>query len=255
MPSSANRRKRTGQTSQQHQSCPSLQKEKEEGWDAQLPLTGTAVYYQFKLSERLSRGHARLIKDGTYTTPYYRVSLHRRDGNRQHQRLRVLASQHPNTFYVAPEFDTIEDFNSAFLSRQVATRSRIIPVAECDDINDGDQHYITFQTGESVWRQHSQTKLHRGSFLGAELETIYRSTERQWQKIDREFAESILERAAGIVMEAAQGEVQPVDRSSLDVLNFSPRKADRTEILLRAAEMLSIGIGVTLVLVGSSQQV
>ena len=46
---------------------PSLQKEKDEGWDARLPLTGTDFFYQFKLSDHLSRGNAAYIADGTYT--------------------------------------------------------------------------------------------------------------------------------------------------------------------------------------------
>ena len=49
---------------------PSLQKEKDEGWDAHLPLTGIDFFYQFKLSDHLSRGNASYIADGTYNAPY-----------------------------------------------------------------------------------------------------------------------------------------------------------------------------------------
>src|SRR5688500_339979 len=70
---------------------PSLQQENEEGWDARLPLHGIDFYYQFKLSEYLMRKNASFMKDGTYTNPYYRISLHRRENNKQHRRLRQLA--------------------------------------------------------------------------------------------------------------------------------------------------------------------
>ena len=48
---------------------PSLQQEQDAGWDAHLPLAGTDFYYQFKLSDYLSRSNALYIADGTYATP------------------------------------------------------------------------------------------------------------------------------------------------------------------------------------------
>jgi hypothetical protein len=60
---------------------PSLQQEKAAGWDAHLPLVGTDYYYQFKLSEYPRRSNAKYISDKTYSGPYYRLSLHRKDGN------------------------------------------------------------------------------------------------------------------------------------------------------------------------------
>jgi hypothetical protein len=43
------------------------------------------------------------------------------------------------SLYVVPEFNTVDDFNAAFLARQITARSRLIPVLDCDDIDDGDQ--------------------------------------------------------------------------------------------------------------------
>jgi hypothetical protein len=40
---------------------------------------------QFKLAECWSRSNATYISDGTYTSPYFRISLHHRDNNRQHR--------------------------------------------------------------------------------------------------------------------------------------------------------------------------
>src|SRR5215813_6718110 len=105
---------------------PSLQQEASKGWDAKLPLTGTDFYYQFKLSEYLSRGNAKYIDDGTYTGPYFRSALHRAKNNRQHQRLREHAQNNPNTYYVAPEVVTLDEFNSAFLGSQLTDRCRMI---------------------------------------------------------------------------------------------------------------------------------
>jgi hypothetical protein len=69
--------------------------------------------------------------------------------NQQHQRLKVHAQANPNTLYVAPEFNTIDEFNAAFLARQITAKSRIIPVADRNDVFDGDQHHITFQNARA----------------------------------------------------------------------------------------------------------
>jgi hypothetical protein len=57
---------------------PNLQQEAGLGYDANLPINGIDYYYQFKLSDYLSRGNATYIKDNTYAGPYYRIALHRR---------------------------------------------------------------------------------------------------------------------------------------------------------------------------------
>ena len=126
---------------------PSLQDENELGWDAHLPLNGTDYYYQFKLSEYLSRRNAKYIVDGTFSGPYYRIWLHRHDGNKQHRLLRTLSQQCPNTYYVAPELNTRSAFDTHFLTGQITEHSRLIPLTECRDINDALQHCICYQNG------------------------------------------------------------------------------------------------------------
>ena len=232
---------------------PSLQKEKDEGWDAHLPLQGVDFYYQFKLSDHLSRGNARYIADGTYSGPYYRLSLHRRDNNRQHQRLRKLIEASPNVFYVAPQFDTIDDFNAAFLSSQITDQSRLIPVSECEDIFDGDQHDITFQLNQSQWLEHSETKRHEVSFIGRDMEKVYGGTRREWKPIDKPFADALFERTAGVVRQVIEREERRATRTALPLLDFNPRGAKRSEVLSRASQIASVVLGATLVIVGTSE--
>lgn len=232
---------------------PSLQQEQEQGWDAHLPLIGTDFYYQFKLSEYLSRSNASFIADGTYTNPYYRLSFHRKDNNRQHRRLREHASQNPNTYYVAPEFNSIDDFNAAFLSQQLTARSRLIPVIDCEDVDDGGQHYITFQAGQAAWLQRSEPRKHHRSFFGRDLERVYRSTEKQWRNIDKQFGEELFERSAAVVRRLVESEDRSIAGLTLPLLDFNPREADRREILLRTSQILSVAVGVTLVLVGTAE--
>src|SRR5689334_5082033 len=65
---------------------PSLKQEEDDPWDANLPTEATDFYYQFKLTDYLSRSNATFIRDGTYNAPYYRFTFHRRNNNQQHRR-------------------------------------------------------------------------------------------------------------------------------------------------------------------------
>jgi hypothetical protein len=235
---------------------PSLQQEHDAGWDAHLPLNGIDFYYQFKLSDYLYRGNANYIHDGTYPGPYYRLALHKKDVNRQHQRLRTLAQTSPHTYYVAPEFNSIDNFNSAFLQHQITQQSRMIPVSECDDINDSAQHYITFRHGQLGWIQHSERKVHETSFTGKDLPALYRTTQQAWRPINQEFAVQLFDKTIALVdrvLEVEKRGDQPVARPAL--LNFDARPRERREVLERTSEILSVLLGVTLVVVGTREPI
>lgn len=232
---------------------PSLQKEKDEGWDARLPVTGTDFFYQFKLSDHLSRGNAAYIADGTYTGPYYRISLHRRHNNLQHRRLRQLAATQQNVYYVAPEFDTLDDFNSAFLSGQIAQRSRLIPVRDCTDFNDDVQHHITFQLNQPGWSEHSERRFHQKSFTGRELEQLYARSRESWKPIDRRFAVALFERVASAAEDEFRRETRHPNAASRTLLSDGNADSGRNDVLLRAAQIASVVFGATLLLVGSRE--
>jgi hypothetical protein len=183
---------------------PSLQQEQYEGWDAQLPLIGSDYYYQFKLSDYLERSNAKFIADGTYTGPYYRIALHRRNWNQQHQRLKIHSTKNPNTFYVAPEFHHINAFNSAFLSKQLLNRSRLIPLTDCKYIADNEQHYMTFRSGENTWKFHSDPETHESSITGERLAGLYQDGRTHFRKVDDKFATDLFLKAS----ESAQAAIE-----------------------------------------------
>jgi hypothetical protein len=232
---------------------PSLQREEQEGWDARLPLDGIDYYYQFKISDYLTRNYAKYIRDGTYQNSYYRFWLHRRNYNQQHRRLRQHCANNPNTYYVAPEFNSIEEFNDGFLSRQLTAKCRIIPLPMCDDISDGDQHCITFQRSDPAWILHSEVRRHEHSYTGAQLEELYRSSSIRWRKIGLDFVGELFERtrefARGIIAEEEPEQRQLVR----PLLDYPHIKHERRDLLFRAADILSATVGVTLVLVGSRE--
>lgn len=232
---------------------PSLRQEQHEGWDAYLPVYGVDYYYQFKLSDYLSRPYATFIKDGTYNSAYYRIALHRKDSNRQHQRLREHSQINPYTYYVAPEFNRIEDFHAAFLASQITSNSRIMPVADCDDIVDGDQHYLTFQEGQVEWNQHSKRKRHEHSFLGRNLEALYRQSSPHWRRIDGPFAQALFEKTSATVRRVLEREEPRSMRAALPLLDFDPQQMETQDVFLRTSQILSVMLGVTLIMVGTSE--
>jgi hypothetical protein len=232
---------------------PSLQQEEEAGWDARLPLNGTDFYYQFKLSDYLSRGNATYIRDGTYGGPYYRIWLHRRNNNRQHRRLRQHCVANPNTFYVAPEFNSIEEFNTRFLARQVTANCRMIPLTLCEDVADDDRHCITFQRSDPAWIFHSEPTRREKSYTGEDIGVLYRGSRNRWRKIDLDYVGGLLERTREIAKEII-AEEEP-GRADLvrPLLDETVEGHGRRDLLLRTADILSATLGVTLVLVGSRE--
>lgn len=232
---------------------PSLQQEQEQGWDAHLPTTATDFYYQFKLTDYLSRSNALFIADGTYATPYYRIALHRKDNSRQHQRLRDHTHANPHTYYVAPEFNSVDDFHAAFLGQQLTGQSRIIPVSDCDDIDDGDQHYITFQSNEVGWIQHSAMKRHAHSFHGREIAKLYSESHNEWREVNKAFAKELFDKTIEISRTVFQREEPKAMEAALPLFDFNPNRAEQREVLIKTSQILSVVLGVTLVLIGTKQ--
>lgn len=239
---------------------PSLKQEEEEGWDAKLPITGTEFYYQFKLSDYLRAGHAKYRRPGPekcYDAPYFRFSLHRHNGNQQHQRLRTLCGTKPNTYYVAPEMPDLEVFNTVFLARQIANASRLIPLAACRDYTDGDQHFITYQQGDAGFLEHSEPSRKEGSARGADIETLYRKTVETWRPLNEGFAHNLFDETRALIERDVRQRERPrtqrdriEDDAVLRILYEQPVRQSRQAFLRRAAELSSLYFGTTLTLVG-----
>jgi len=232
---------------------PNLQQEQEEGWDAHLPLNGTDFYYQFKLSDYLSRSNAKFIADGTYNGPYYRIALHRKNNNQQHQRLRDHAVDNAHTYYVAPEFNTSEHFDTSFLAHQITAGSRLIALSDCDDVFDDAQHHITYQEGVLGHHFHSDSKRRERSYFGRNMEQLYGESRAEWRPLDRNFAENVFERARASILRSRRREDPQLARAALPIMDVLPRQLERNELLRRTSDLLSVFVGVTLVIVGTSE--
>ncbi|PWB55286.1 MAG: hypothetical protein C3F06_02800 [Candidatus Methanoperedenaceae archaeon] len=228
---------------------PSLRQETKKGWDARLPIRGCDFYYQFKLSDRLERGNAKFITDKTYKAPYYRIKLHTRNFNRQHQILWQHAQSNPNTYYVAPEFVTLKNFNKAFLSNTITEHSRLIPLSQCDNFlkYDSSQHYITYQENDSRFCQHSESLWHEKSRSGKELETIYNESRQSWRPINEDFVDRIFDQTKKKFVNLAEEERDPSD--FLGILEENDNQ-DMIGKLLLSAKVLSVVFGVSMVIIG-----
>jgi hypothetical protein len=187
---------------------PSLRQEHDVGWDAHLPIRGNPFYFQFKLSDYMFRNNASFIRNGQYAQPYYRVALHRNDGNKQHRLLRAHSSVNPDTYYVAPEVNAYQNFENAYLSKQLTERSGLIKLSSCEDINDALQHYITFAQDDPMWIEHSEPKYHEtDSVQGRDLVDLYRkATDSGQRTIDRSLFEEIYTNTRDIVTSSLKGE-------------------------------------------------
>lgn len=230
---------------------PSLKQEEEQGWDAHLPVDGTDFYYQFKLSEYLSRGNATYIQNGTYTGPYYRFWLHRRNNNQQHHRLKLHCAGNPNTYYVAPQFNSIEQFNTRFLAHEVTANCRIIPLTMFDDITDAVHHCVTFQAGSEAWIAHSEPRRHERSYTGDQLGALYKESSQRWHRIDMGFARHLFEKTRETAREVIAEEEPWRADVRRPLLDEPMAGTNQRDLLLRTADILSATLGLTLVLVGS----
>lgn len=234
---------------------PSLQTEQMSGWDVSIPMFGVPFFYQFKIPEYLSAAHATYIADGTYTCPYYRIDLHRRNNNNQHRRLKELAAVNPNTFYAAPELNTEAEFTAQFLAQTLVDASRLIPLTDCDDIDpsDGSQHRITFVPGSVEWDFHSERHRKTFSCKGRKsLDDLYVKSRFSWSQLNENFAEDLLSRIVtsrqkitGDLLMLPEDPVIPKGRKRRDA---------RETAFARVADVLAAEFGASMLLVGSRDQ-
>lgn len=245
---------------------PSLRQERDQPFDAHLPLLGTDFYYQFKLSEYMLGPRARYRSEAPhYHGPYHKFALYRKDANRQHNNLVRHATDHPHTYYVAPEFTNARQFNAAFRTRRIRRQSRLIPVRSCHSYTDDQQHYITFQANSPLWTQHSEPVVNEDSIAGERLEELYLDSRARWVPIDEAFALRLFETTQVRVAElerrvgqldfeealAAGADVEEPEEESRTAAERGLEEDGRDYYLRRTSELLALTFGLTLVIVGA----
>ena len=108
------------------------------GFDVRI---GSALFLQFKLSERLTRRSAKETTRGLMQPPFYRFWLHRRNRSNQHRMLIDLESQPGNSvYYIAPKFAELEALNKSFAARRVLDDSVMFSPREIGPLPDDEHH-------------------------------------------------------------------------------------------------------------------
>jgi hypothetical protein len=239
---------------------PSQQFEAERGYDVYLPTTGGDYYFQFKASEYFLDSRSGWIADGTHNGPYYQIKMHKPHYNNQHRVLRTLSRDKEHTYYVAPELNSLDQYKTAFLGSLITEASRKIPLKDCRDYYDGDQHFISFQPGVERWVEHSFSIPHDHSLLGKEIIRDYIKHKSEWKKIDDQYASNLFSDISRIAADI-------VTKKELDLLveKFSTNLeisekfmvdekihlSKKVKTLVKTSFILSHVFGATLFFVGS----
>jgi hypothetical protein len=129
---------------------PSLKLEHTCGYDANILENGTFFFYQFKTSRyKRSRFSTDSDSDQQYNCkPYFKFYLHPNEGYSQHTRLLDLATDFPDTYYIAPCLNDANSFSEAFFNGRIMDTSRRVQLSNSLNIplNGKTNHFITYQT-------------------------------------------------------------------------------------------------------------
>lgn len=172
---------------------PSLYEEgKIGGYDVKIPMVGTPIFLQFKLSHYLSRKNSKEIKNGLFSSPYYRMHIRPAKHSNQHELLRSLESSGENVFYIAPEFHSISELNSSYLSSSIISNSVIFSPNEIGKMPDNKEHYMVFTRGNNeAYRCSDEAKLIKKHDLKNGLSSLLEMMGVKERKINEEEFERI----------------------------------------------------------------
>ena len=94
---------------------PSLRQEgKFGGYDVELPIRASPLFFQFKLSHFLTRSHS--LQWTLHRTPYYRMYLRPRRRSDQHRLLIDWEAQGNQVLYATPVFHTQDELSDAYIN-------------------------------------------------------------------------------------------------------------------------------------------
>jgi len=124
---------------------PSLIAEGALGYDLELPLVGSPVFLQFKLSDHMVRSTAE--GSDKVPIPHYRMHLRPLKHSQQHDLLLALEKKGKRVFYTAPEFHSLEDLNEAYQKKKMIERSAFFRPTAIGNLADEHEHFVCFQAG------------------------------------------------------------------------------------------------------------
>ncbi len=114
------------------------------GYDVMLQRPGIPLFLQFKLSHCMVRRTALEAIHGIFPPPFYRMHMRPKRLSNQHEMLLDLEKKGHEVYYSAPAFHTCQEFNDAYLSRQVKARSLWMKPSDIGSLLDNEDHHVAF---------------------------------------------------------------------------------------------------------------
>ena len=121
---------------------PSLIEEGKKGGGFDVKMPGLPIFFQFKISEQLTRATAR--ESGLLGLPYYRMRLRSLRYSQQHNLLLDLEQRGNEVYYAAPEFHLPDELNQAYLDASVEPQTWFFAPSDIGPLPDEDEHYVVF---------------------------------------------------------------------------------------------------------------
>ena len=130
---------------------PNLVQEARLGYDVNVELSGSLLFLQYKLPKLMVRESASEISNyhlpGIFT-PFFRMSLMRRDQSDQHKLLIELEREPPNSvYYASPVLENVSQLNNAYAKTSVHMESVFFSPREIGLLPDDNKHTVVYRKG------------------------------------------------------------------------------------------------------------
>ena len=120
------------------------------GYDVKIPLKGTPVFLQFKLSDILKTKNAKEHATLGLKIPYFRMHLRPLKHSQQHQLLLDLENTGEAVYYIAPAFYRPKELDRYYLRKNVIKHSAAFSPIDIGTLPDSEEHYVVFEKN-SAW--------------------------------------------------------------------------------------------------------
>ena len=174
-------------------SFPSLRSEGAQGggFDVKLDLPGYPLFLQFKLSDCMIGPTAYEARQRLFTTPFFRMHIRPQKRSRQHKLLLDLEATGKAVYYVAPAFHQEQEFNLAYTSRSILTKSVMISPAAIGQLPDDGNHHISFKNVQHRFGYLLSRSAHKVEILS--WEDVIGTRDQQWTRSERPLRELLSE--------------------------------------------------------------
>lgn len=130
---------------------PNLFQEGRLGYDVHIGLPAQPLFFQYKLPELMKKNSAKEVSQYSlpgFKTPFFRMSLMRRDLSSQHELLVDLDAKIPNSvYYASPEMPGVGTFNDAYNLAQVHRNSVLFSPGDIGLLPDDKGHVVSYKQG------------------------------------------------------------------------------------------------------------